>query len=166
MKLIFLSFIFISLCPLFIIINLSSSMPKGIYLRQFTSISRGDIVAACLDRKFQLIALHHHYLKTGFCDGGAEKIIKRIIAIPGDNVALSNDSIQINGNIYFLPTQYFDRSGNPLFIYPRGTYPHSDGYWLIGSHDLNSWDSRYWGPIQSNQILWKLKPLFIFNNTQ
>ncbi|MBV9575129.1 MAG: S26 family signal peptidase [Gammaproteobacteria bacterium] len=46
---------------------------------------------------------------------------------------------------------------------PRGDYPNINGYWLIGTHAKNSWDSRYWGAIKKENILYVLEPLFTFS---
>lgn len=162
------TFILVALCCLIlatakffgIIINTSPSMPPGIYVKKFTPVKRGDIVAACLDIRHTQLGLQHHYLKSGFACNGAEPVIKKIIAIPGDAVQLTDQYIQVNQKFYFYPTFYHDSRGTPLEIFPRGNYPAQNDYWLLGTNNPRSWDSRYWGPVPSEQIIENLYPLF------
>lgn len=107
------------------------------------------------------IGLENHYLiaGSGTCDGMLP-LLKEIIAVPGDDVVLTNDSISVNGKTYNFPTHDSDRNGNLISAYPRGHYPHTTGYWLLGTADLRSWDSRYWGAIPRVLIKNGLLPIF------
>ena len=150
--------ILVGICNIFaVMINTTASMPKGVYLKKFSKIGRGDIVAVCLNDQQNKLGLIRHYLKTGTRCHGAEPLIKQIIAIPGDRVELTDQFIAVNSHIYFYPTFYQDRQGNPLAVFPRGIYL-ADSYWLIGIHSAYSWDSRYWGPVSAAQIIENLKP--------
>ena len=72
-----------------IAINLSNSMPIGIYQKFKTSvIKHGDIIALCLPLQIAEQGKAKGYLNHGHCPGDAKPIIKQVIAIPGDDVAL------------------------------------------------------------------------------
>lgn len=141
-----------------VMINVSPSMPLGIYVKKFSAIKRGDIVAICLDHQQAQLGLQRHYLKPGFACNGAQPLIKKVIAIPGDVVQLTDHSITVNGHVYFYPTFYQDSRGHSLSAFPRGIYKMSNSYWLLGTHNPHSWDSRYWGPVSAENIIENLYP--------
>jgi conjugative transfer signal peptidase TraF len=142
-------------------INVTPSMPKGIYLRDTGSIHRSDIVALCLEEPYKTLGLKKFYIGKGHRCQGADPLIKEVIAIPGDDVVLTDQFIRVNKTIYLYPTFYADSLHRKLAVYPRGKYSHVQGYWVIGTHSPYSWDSRYFGEIHAHQILYKLKPALI-----
>lgn len=89
--------------------------------------------------------------------------IKRIIAVEGDVIESRNKAIFINGNQVEQPfARYtdkrmrpFDRRDNfgPVLI-PK------DRYFVMGDNRDQSYDSRYWGLVEMNDI--KGKALFIY----
>jgi conjugative transfer signal peptidase TraF len=142
-----------------IAINVTPSMQEGIYIKTGGKILTGDIISFCLDEPYKTLGLKRLYLGIGHKCNGANPLIKKIIAIPGDDVVLTDQYIKVNSIKYFYKTLYVDNVGRKLDVYPRGNHPKTKGYWVIGTHTANSWDSRYWGPISQNEILCKLSPL-------
>lgn len=142
-------------------INVTPSMRKGLYIRDNGKIHRGDIVEFCLNEPYKTIGLKNFYIEKGTVCQGADPLIKQVIAIPGDGVRLTDKSIVVNSVAYSYPTFYADSNQRKLAVYPRGTY-RSNGYWLIGTHSIHSWDSRYFGAVSTKQILYKLKPLVLW----
>lgn len=141
-----------------LLINISPSLKEGLYIKISGDLHRGDTVSFCLHEPYMSIALKNGYIAKGIRCHGSDPLLKKIVAIPGDHVILSDNSIIINGITYAYKTLYY--SNNQLIkVYPRGDYPNTSGYWLIGTNAINSWDSRYWGPINKNQIIAKVKPL-------
>ena len=143
-------------------INVTPSMKEGVYIRKYGKIKRGDIVAFCLKEPYRTIGLNRLYIEKGQKCNGTDPLIKEIIAIPGDNVILTDQYLAVNGVKYPYKTFYVDSIGRKLDVYPRGNYFNTQGYWMIGTHALNSWDSRYWGVVNRTQILYKLKPLLVW----
>jgi conjugative transfer signal peptidase TraF len=135
-------------------------MPEEIYRKDNGKIHRGDIVAFCLVEPYKTIGLKQRYVEKGTACHGTDPLIKQVIAIPGDEVRLTDSSTAVNTIIYPYQTRYTDSNNRKLAVYPRGTY-HAQGYWLIGTHSPHSWDSRYFGEVSASQILYKLKPLLI-----
>ncbi len=143
-------------------INLTESEPLGFYrlrpLQDYEAIVRGAKVELCppawvTPRAFPF------YL-SGDCPGGGMPMLKTVVAIPGDRVVVNLRGIWINGRE--LPY-----SGQLLrsFSHPWVRLPHQQGsftlgskqYWVYGSGATpalaaQSFDSRYWGPITSNEI--------------
>lgn len=145
-----------------LMINISNSMPEGLYYSHpyndhLDNLNKGDIVAVCLKEPFLDIGLQRNYIDPGQKCHGSIPLIKSVFALPGDKIVLQANQIIVNGNTYSYQTYLKDRLGRPLDAITRGTY-RSNGYWLIGTHDPHSWDSRYWGEIQPNQIVAILKP--------
>lgn len=155
----FLVTIAITLKELGLLINISSSMPEGVYMKTESEIKRDMIVAACLDKAYKSVGLQNHYLmKGGQCHGSAP-VIKKVIAVPGDDVVLSDNFMMVNHKKYLLKTLIKDSHGRNLMIYPRGKYVKTQGYWLVGTNSPKSWDSRYWGFVKRQQILYGLQKL-------
>lgn len=136
-------------------------MPRGLYVKSHSLnfISQGDIVSICLPEPYKNLGLRNHYIEKGRACTNSEPLLKQVIAVPGDNVELADDHIIVNSKVYNYQTLYLDSYSRPLSVFPRGTYSNLDAYWLIGTHDPKSWDSRYWGPVKKQQILAVLKPV-------
>jgi conjugative transfer signal peptidase TraF len=132
-------------------INLTSSMPLGVYLRiNKSNLQQGDIVAICLPKAIAQEGLHKHYLSRGHCATGTMPVIKQVIAIPGDNVSLSAAGMTVEGKFFKAPIQQYDHHSHTIrqFVLP-GYYPKTTGVWLYGNNNVeNSWDSRYFGGIE------------------
>lgn len=144
--------------------NISPSMPLGLYFKSHSAIQRGDIVAVCLQNPYKALGLQQHYLITshGICHG-TMPLMKQLIAIPGDQVKLTNESIQVNDKTYLYPTHRQDSKNRPLAVFPRGDYPNTTGYWLLGTNNpQRSWDSRYWGFVQKEQIPYRFISLIVW----
>ncbi len=148
------------------ILNVTPSEPLGIYkIHRFNSaasIKRGDIVALCLTPNIENLGLKRNYLLPGLRCGKSPPLIKTVIAIPGDIVELKNNAIIVNGKTFHYATKYIDSHGHALEVFPRGIYLNTQKYWLIGTNDPNSWDSRYWGGVERKQILFKLERDILF----
>lgn len=146
-----------------LIINITPSMPIGLYVKKDSdTIKRQDVVAICLAEPYKSLGLRLNYLIRGKACENSAPLIKQIIAVPKDDVRLADDYIAVNHHIYAYKTQYVDSLNRKLDVYPRGIYLNTSYYWVIGTNDDKSWDSRYWGPIKEQQILSILKPILTF----
>lgn len=138
-------------------------MPRGIYWRETGKIHRGDFVAFCLNKKHQQSGLDRGYLINGTRCQFSEPLIKKVIAVPGDNIILSSQFIIVNSKFLSYQTLSTDSQNRPLEAYPAGVYTNTKDYWVIGTDSKRSWDSRYFGPIPQKSILWKIKPLLVYH---
>lgn len=142
-----------------VLINITPSMKFGVYIKSNGMIDRGDIVAFCLPEPYKTRGLDALYIQKGRKCIGSDPLIKEVIAVPGDQVILHDRYLEVNGNRNFYETLRQDSEGHTLTAFPRGSYANTKGYWMIGTHSKNSWDSRYWGAVGKEQILYKLRPL-------
>jgi signal peptidase I len=87
-------------------------------------------------------------------DSGQDKLIKRIIGIPGDKIEISNGKITINGQIVnengFISTSAHDTDNISLLL-------RSNEYFLLGDNRLDSNDSRGFGVLGKNYFSKVLK---------
>lgn len=150
-----------------IAMNVSGSMPCGLYYRLFTNnIHRRDIVAVCLPTIVAREGFAAHYLLKGRCaESQTTPVLKTVIAVPGDAVNISSQAICVNQVCYPAPQQVIDRHGKQIQRFIYNGYHRARGYWLYGSaHSLFSWDSRYFGAVSRAHILGVYRKLRIFSS--
>ena len=85
-------------------------------------------------------------------DMSGEKLIKRIIGLPGETVEFKNNVLYINGekveeNYGTGITADFNLSDLEYTVIPDNTY------FVVGDNRNNSLDSRYFGCIDQSQII-------------
>lgn len=137
-------------------INLTSSMPRGVYWPvNRTQLQRGDFVAVCLPSMINQEGLQRHYLQRGDCPGGAMPVIKQVIGIPGDDIELTRQGITINGTFVSAPIRHHDHNFQAIRQWVKPSiFLNIQGVWLYGMNNPErSWDSRYYGVVPVRQIL-------------
>jgi signal peptidase I len=110
-------------------------------------VREGDIVV------FSQPPLDH----CGGSQGG--DLVKRVIALPGQTIYSSGNSIYVNGRLLaepYLPPD--DPLGPPV---PHASSQHlyrvpPGEFYLLGDNRAISCDSRYWGPIKGSSIVGKV----------
>lgn len=104
------------------------------FVYRFESISRGDVVV-------------FHYPRDP-----SKSYIKRVIALPGDNLRVDDGKVYVNGRkvdeTYVAPRFVDERSVGEQVI-PK------DDYWVMGDHRSISSDSRDFGPVPREMIYGK-----------
>lgn len=133
--------------------NDSPSMPVGLYLRT-SSQSNATLIVFCPEQPFANLSVLRGYRSRGNCPDGAEPLAKPIAARPGDTVELSAHGMAVNGRL--LPNTaplVEDSAGRPLRHWPFGKYVvTADTVWLASSYSPRSFDSRYFGPVRTDQV--------------
>lgn len=97
---------------------------------RFSEPARGDIVVIDSPR------------------GTSEKLIKRIVGMPGETIELSRGRVYIDGEL--LEESYHPSIG--MRPYPPTTIP-ANHYFLLGDNRDHSGDSRVWGAVSSKLLI-------------
>jgi conjugative transfer signal peptidase TraF len=118
-------------------VNLTPSLPQGVYRLCPDTPGKGDFAAFCLEGEFAELARERGYLLAGSCPSGLRPLLKRVAGLPGDAIpALAVRSTDSQGRA--LPS-----------VLPQGVIP--SGMALVLADHPGSYDSRYFGlvPLES-----------------
>jgi len=96
-------------------------------------ISRGDLIVCKIQE-----------------NGHTENIIKRVIGLPGDEVAITNHAVYINGESLIEPYAGMSASSDLHMTLAAGNY------FVIGDNLSTSVDSRELGPIPKKDMVGKV----------
>ncbi|MCZ4348011.1 conjugative transfer signal peptidase TraF [Devosia neptuniae] len=143
-------------------LNLTPSYPLGIW-----RIGPLDRAAAVGDRVFIcppdgpafVLGQSRGYLPNGLCPSGLAPLIKTIVAIAGQSVAVG-PAVTIDGVI--VPSSVVrasDVQGRPLPRFSGGRVPANAVF--VFSPFGGSYDSRYFGPISADGILGLAMPVLV-----
>jgi conjugative transfer signal peptidase TraF len=139
-------------------INTSPSLPIGLYI--ITADAGADLVEFCPVEPFATLSIVRGYRDPGACSDGAAPLLKPVVASAGDVVEVSARGISVNGAL--LPNTAplsRDTKGRHLEAWPSGRYVVDPGtIWVASSYHPRSFDSRYFGPLSSAAIRYRLKP--------
>lgn len=123
------------------------SLPKSIYLRIFSAPEPGKIASFPMPKAAQ------DYLdEIGQSVSGAVNFMKLIAAGPGDHVC--NRPVQglvINGQ-WRAQIALRDSEGHPLPHWNECRILSGNEFFMFSNHLSNSFDSRYFGPIEETEI--------------
>ena len=128
-------------------VNLTHSMPLGIYQISTDPVKRGHLAAFCLeDAGYVTLAHNRGYLASGSCPSGLRPLLKEVIGLPGDLIGFRDGLITLNGQTItgtvLLKTDSRGRSA-PVSCLTPGVIPA--GKALMLSHFPGSFDGRYFG---------------------
>src|SRR5580704_10096331 len=93
--------------------------------------------------------------------GGPQKddLVKRVIALPGQTIYSSGNSIYINGRLLAEPYLPHDDPLGPPIPDASSQHPYRvppGEFYMLGDNRADSCDSRYWGPISGSSIIGKV----------
>lgn len=146
--------------------NFTDSAPRGIWAIQdveFSSLWRGKIVAVCppalpLVKKMGEQGL----LPYGYCpETEVAPLLKAVGAVEGDIVTIrTGKPVMVNGEE--LPNTIAKNTG---VAWPDGEYiVKRYQVWVFSTYNPNSFDSRYFGPVDPFSIKGEAIPLFTDGN--
>jgi conjugative transfer signal peptidase TraF len=145
-------------------INTTASMPLGLYREVTPRLERGTLVVFCLGGEAAAFGRQRGYLPAGQCQSRTQELVKRVAALPGDTVALSRSGVRVNGQeIARTSVRGADANGRSLPHAPFVERRLQAGeLWVLGTARERSWDSRYFGPIRTEQVRASAVPLWTF----
>jgi conjugative transfer signal peptidase TraF len=139
--------------------NWTDSAPIGLYRENAAPLNRGQYVLVTLPTAVGKFALARHYERLTPAHT-LMPVLKRIAAMPGDSVSVSDQGVTINGQLWPRSEPLaFDQAGRPLTHQPFGEYKVAPGkVWLL-SNNLRGFDSRYFGPVSLSLITTTIEPV-------
>lgn len=147
-------------------INITKSYPLGIYKSKDISsleTARGKLVFACVDPLNPVVELadRKKILAHGSRCPNTEiaPFLKRLVAVPGDNISVTEKGIEINGKLQnnsTLEFSYFSK-----LIHPGDSLVLTQNqYWIMSDYNKKSFDSRYFGAVEGSQIVNIAEPIW------
>ena len=138
----------------FFVINTTKSFPPGIYMKTHGPVHRGDLVLVCPeDNEVNRYGRDHGLISYGVCLHRYGYLIKRVVALGGDEVDISDRGVRVNG----LSLRNSSRQqGIPSRV--DGSVELHEEALVMSEHPL-SFDSRYFGAVSTDAICTPLNPL-------
>ncbi|MBT8470617.1 MAG: conjugative transfer signal peptidase TraF [Deltaproteobacteria bacterium] len=143
-------------------LNLTPSLPRGVYFLRPGVPARGTLVAACLPAEAATVGRRRGYLGSGTCANESAPVLKFVAAVAGDVVEIGTDT-RVNGAYLQSAPPIEDRAGRPLGAYPTGRYMLRRGELWLYSPSPHSWDSRFFGPVSMDEVLGVVRPLWTWD---
>jgi conjugative transfer signal peptidase TraF len=150
-------------------LNLTGSLPIGLYVVTHGPPTRDAVVLVCLPEAWAELARSRGYVPNGnSCTGGAMPVGKPVFALPGDTVVLTESGLILNGrpvaNTRPLP---FDRRGRPLPRLEAGAHVVGAGeLWIVSRYSPFSFDSRYFGAVPLANVRARVRLLVPFQRSR
>lgn len=147
-------------------VNITHSYPVGLYRLTGGGIEKGGLVIFCPPDNVQFRAARERgYIGAGFCPGGYEYMIKKLVAVGGDRIAITAQGVWVNGEYVVRSASLAQDSDNrtlnsyktPLPALPKGKVL------LMSDYSAKSFDGRYFGPLDAQQIIAPIRPLWTWD---
>ena len=134
--------------------NASASAPVGLYWVLLSArIDAGDMVIARVPASVRLLAAERHYLPANV------PLVKRVAAVPGDTICALGERIFVNGRRIAMRLVY-DRAGRLMPWWHGCVRLGSNAYFLLMTDSPASFDGRYFGPTETENIIGKVRLLW------
>ena len=131
--------------PTKLIYNASESAPIGLYWIDDQPAERGDYVLVRVPDRVRNLVVGRGYLPPD------TPLIKRILGVDGDVVCRRNREILIDG-VTVAVAQISDGLGREMPVWSGCYVLHERCVFLLQQHP-NSFDSRYFGPVDRRLII-------------
>ena len=140
-------------------INVTGSVPLGLYRSVDGAAERGDLVEACLPPAAARLATTRGYLIGHGACGTHMPVIKRVLGVAGDVIRVREHVVCNGVTLDSAPVLAADPGGRPLLPAPGGRLgPHE--LWLISDDIPDAYDSRYFGPVRRSAVRSVMRPLW------
>lgn len=137
-----------------LVINLTSSVPVGLYTRSAAPPRTGDFVLVSLPTRLRAFAARRRYLPLN------RLLLKIIAAGAGDVLCRLGPRVWAGGHtrVWALRT---DALGRPLPNWRGCRRLRAHELFVLGRHP-SSFDSRYFGPVPRQAVLSAVRPILAF----
>jgi len=103
----------------------------------------------------QIVVFSHPRLDH--CGPQEGDLVKRVIALPGQTIYSSGNSIYVNGRLLAEPyLPHRDPLGPPIASSQHPYRVPPGEFYMLGDNRADSCDSRYWGPIKGSSMIGKV----------
>jgi conjugative transfer signal peptidase TraF len=131
-----------------LILNLSASVPRGLYLvRHVATLERGMLVLVQPDTVLETLLVARGYLPAGM------PLLKPVVALGGDAVCVVDAEVRVNGTVLATTVVDADSEGRPLPQWQDCKTLTAEEVFLLSTADVRSFDSRYFGPVPRQTIV-------------
>jgi conjugative transfer signal peptidase TraF len=141
-----------------IVYNASGSAPLGFYYLDHRLPSRGEVAVVRPPPMLAASMAAHRMMPAGV------PLVKQVTALGGDEVCRSREPIgtlTVNGKVV-AEVQDQDREGRPLPDW-EGCIRLVEGQFFLLQPHPHSFDSRYFGPVSSCDILGVARPVWTWD---
>ncbi len=154
---IFIAFIFtLKILSTKVVFQITGSMPIGIYLiKPAKDINAWQFIIFNFPENVKQIMRNRRWVPDR-----VSMLMKAVIGLPGDNISLNEKGVYVNG-VYFGPVKQHDKQGLPLPVINSKFTLQKDQY-FAACRSVNSFDSRYFGPVPKSEIKGVVEPFLIF----
>lgn len=142
-------------------INNTDSLPEHLFYKESRArdiaLQHNDYVRLCpmYSKVADFYRIFDYKKDTGNCDNGQLAFLKKIAAVPGDNVIVDKNGISVNGKLIKNTKALSSKARHFEF---KGKVP-KDSYLVYTDHK-EGYDSRYFGFILKDEITHKIRPVF------
>ena len=137
-----------------LILNVTPSVPVGLYVTSPAELVRGDFVLVARDTAAHRAAVAKGLIRPGM------RLLKRVAGLPGNRVCMFGQTVWINGSIK-VSSRPADGHGRALRT-GRGCRVMAAGQLFVLGSYRNSFDSRYFGPICRDDVVSRVVPIWLF----
>ena len=137
-----------------LIVNVTPSVPLGLYWSHHRAAVRGDFVLIAPPPHLRNLAIGRDYLRRD------QYLLKRVAAVEGDHVCRHLLSVWINSHIRVWARRN-DASGRVLPVWFGCRELTGDELFVLGDLPA-SFDSRYFGPVLRSDVTAVATPLWIW----
>lgn len=145
-------------------LNVTRSLPIGLYRITVGPVQRGRLAAFCLEESPYInLARERGYLAAGSCPSGLRPLLKVVSGLAGDTVEFQKGLITVNGHS-LAGTAIVSRDSKgrptPASRLAPGVIPAGRAL-VLSQHHSGSFDSRYFGlvPLKALRLV---EPVLMF----
>ncbi len=143
--------------PKILLWNATASVPEGLYLlRPLAAVSRGDLVVSRLPKGAETLAAERHYLPR------TVPLIKPVAALQGQTVCREGLRVTIDGREAAVALAA-DHLRRPLPVWTGCLRLSAGQVFLLNPAVGDSFDSRYFGPVDASKTLAQALPIYTAN---
>ena len=147
-------------------INTTESIPLGVYWLTDRPVTPGDYVIFCPPERVVFnLARDRGYISAGYCPGSYSHMMKRVEATGGDWVSVTPGAVYVNGKALVDSAQKaVDLGGRSMPSYQLPREQLVKGQYLLMGENPISFDARYFGLIDENQVNGVIRPIFTWSS--